>query len=317
MLLAAVVLLTFLMPMSQRSKATQDTSIEETLDRALDYLVNNYNATIGLIPEVPSSTTYYLYSDNFLASYILGYYTQNNLTLTSIATNISSTIWKYIQPLPDSMNQYMVLNSSVAAFNGSSNYIIASYENTVINSTINNGTEILHSFDYADIAFLKALYYSRTDQTQALIEYQIGADMFNGKGINDTAFRNGTQIGEYQTFKLALYIYVSRVLQQQYAQDIRTILLNMQANSGGFYTGYDENFSSNGTNTNVETTCLAILALKEPLIPLIPEFQYQILVSVLVISTALVVFLQKARKILSQDDGQAILSTGQHKEAHT
>jgi len=291
MLLAAVILLTFLMPTFQRAKATQDTATEEMLNRAIDYLVNNYNATMGLIAEVPNGTTYWIYSDNFLASFVLARYDPNNLTLTSISTNISDTISRYMSSYPDALNQYMVLESPVWAFNASNEYMILSHGNVVINATFNNQTDLLSSCDYADIAFLKALYFNYDNQTQAsLDEFRIGAGKFDGRGMNDTAFQSGKSKGQYQIFKLALYIYVSRILKQPYPQDRQSILLNMQASSGGFYTGYDENFSSNGTNTNVETTCLAILALKEPLIP---EFQYQILAIFLVISTALVVLLKK------------------------
>lgn len=35
----------------------------------------------------------------------------------------------------------------------------------------------------------------------------------------------------------------------------------MQAQNGGFYTGYDSSYSPDGTLTNTETTSLAILAL--------------------------------------------------------
>jgi hypothetical protein len=223
--------------------------------------VRNYNATVGLIPEVPGSSTYWLYSDNFLASFALWRYDPSNSTLANIVTNISSTILKYIQTVPNPLNQYMVLNSSIAAFNGSSDYTIGHYGDAVINMTLNNETGALNPSNYADIAFLEALYYASIGQVQnASDAYQIGKSMWNGKGMNDTVFQNTTQ---YQTFKLALYVYASKVLGQQFPLIAEATLLQMQAASGGFYTGYDENYSTNGTNTNVETTSLAILALFE------------------------------------------------------
>ena len=235
-----------------------------TLLLAVDYLVRNYNATVGLIPEVPGSSTYWLYSGNFLASYALWRCDPSNSTLANIVTNISSTISKYVQTVSNLLNQYMILNSSIAAFNDSSDYTIAHYGDAVINITLNNGTDTLNPSDFADIAFLEALYYHRIGQVQnASDAYQMGASMFDGKGLNDTLFQNGAQKGQYQTFKLALYVYASKVLGQQFPPNAETNLLKMQAASGGFYTGYDENYSTNGTSTNVETTSLAILALLE------------------------------------------------------
>lgn len=235
-----------------------------TLPLAVDYIVRNYNATVGLIPEVSGSSTYWLYSDNFLASYALWRYDPSNSNLANIVTNISSTISKYIQAVPNPLNQYMVLNSSNAAFNDSSDYAIAHYGDAVINITLNNGTDTLNPSDFADIAFLEALYYHSIGQVQnASDAYQIGASMFDGKGLNDTLFQDGAQKGQYQTFKLALYVYASKVLGQQFPPNAETTLLQMQAASGGFYTGYDGNYSTNGTNANVKTTSLAILALLE------------------------------------------------------
>jgi parallel beta-helix repeat protein len=154
----------------------------------------------------------------------------------------------------------MVLNSSsIWAFNGSSNYSITHYGDAVINITLNNETGALNPNNYADIAFLEAIYYSNVGLAQnSSFAYTIGQVMFDGNGLKDTVFQ-----GQYQTYKLALYIYASIILDQQFPLSTETTLLKMQAASGGFYTGYDQNYSTNGTNTNVETTSLAILALTE------------------------------------------------------
>ena len=85
--------------------------------------------------------------------------------------------------------------------------------------------------------------------------------MFDGTGMNDSVFQAGNQAGQYQTYKLALYIYASKVLGYPVNETTEADMLRMQGASGGFPTGYDSNFSNDGTNTNVETTSLAILAL--------------------------------------------------------
>jgi hypothetical protein len=238
---------------------------EPTVLAAVNYLVENYNSTVGLIPEVPGGNTYWLYSDNFLASLALERYDSQypgNLTVTNIAANIEGNLSKYIAGVPNVLNQYMVLNSSIAAFNISSSYTVSNYPGAVINITLNNGTNPLTPSLYADIAFLEAIYYNNTgDAKNANDNYQIGVKMYDGNGMNDSVFQTGAQKGQYQTFKLALYIYASKVLGYQFPQSAEAVLLRMQGASGGFYTGYDANFSSNGTNTNVETTSLAVLAL--------------------------------------------------------
>jgi hypothetical protein len=48
-------------------------------DKAINYLVLNYNETVGLIPETVNGSTFWLYSDNFLASLVLLYYDEGHL----------------------------------------------------------------------------------------------------------------------------------------------------------------------------------------------------------------------------------------------
>src|SRR6266849_11153315 len=57
--------------------------------RASNYLVANYNSSIGMIPEVPRGNTYFVYSDNFLAAYALN--GSADPTLKAIASNITKT----------------------------------------------------------------------------------------------------------------------------------------------------------------------------------------------------------------------------------
>lgn len=266
-----VVLVIFLISVSilQSSVIAQNMLAEPALRAAVNYLVENYNSTVGLIPEVPGGNTYWLYSDNFLASLALERYdsqSPGNSTITNTATYINGNVSKDIAGVPNVLNQYMALNSSIAAFNTSKSYTVSSHAGAVINVTLNNGTDKLNPFDYADIAFLEALYYNNAGYAKnATDSYQIGVKMYDGNGMNDSVFQKGPQKGQYQTFKLALYIYASKVLGYQFPQSAEAVLLRMQGTSGGFYTGYDANFSSNGTNTNVETTSLAILALLGPI----------------------------------------------------
>ena len=262
-----VVLAVFLVctPILLSPAIAQSTSTQPAVSAAVNYLVENYNSTVGLIPEVPGGNTYWLYSDNFLAALALERYDRaypGNSTVASVATNIESNLSKYSADVPNALNQYMVLNSSIAAFELSNNYFVQSWEGATISTTINNGTGSLTPSLYADISFLEAIYYSKTGQTKSADDnYQVGSEMFDGKGLTDSVFQSESQQGQYQTFKLALYIYASKALGNSVPQSAEDGMLIMQDASGGFRTGYYANFSNDMTNTNVETTSLAILAL--------------------------------------------------------
>lgn len=269
-----VVLVIFLIgtPVLHSFVTAQNTQVDLALPAAINYLVVNYNSTVGLIPEVPHGNTYWLYSDSFLALLALEQYNNQypgNLTVTNIAANIEGNLSKYIVEVPNVnlLNQYMVLNTSSktlnpSIFNASNSYTVTKDFGAIINITLNNGTGVLSSANYADISFLEAVYSNNIGQSNnANGNYTIGSQMFDGTGMNDSVFQTGNQAGQYQTYKLALYIYASKVLNYVLPQNVEADLLKMQGTSGGFYTGYDSSFSNNGTNTNTETTSLAILAL--------------------------------------------------------
>ena len=93
--------------------------------------------------------------------------------------------------------------------------------------------------------------------------YDEGVRLFNGTGFVDLPYTQpGPQHHQYQTYKLALYVYASIALDQPINMTVLSILLSMQDSDGGFYTGYNGSYSSEGTLTNSETTSLAILALE-------------------------------------------------------
>ena len=225
----------------------------EKCSQSCNYLYSNYNNSIklhsiGLISETPTNFTYWLYSDNFLASLVL----QSPCNDFDLAQNISKTISQY----PRYSNQYLELNSFVWNFNSSKNYRV----NDSIWTTINNQSGTLSPNDYADTAFLQAYYYGRwtTDGVKALSLFDIGYQMYkNNTGFVDKAFT-----GQFQTYKLALYIFVASVLHQPIQLSAIVNLLRMQdESSGGFYTSYLPNFSNDNSSTNTETTCLALLAI--------------------------------------------------------
>jgi hypothetical protein len=225
----------------------------EEIQSACDYLLSNYNSSLGLIAETPSHQRYFLFSDNFLASVVL----PKDCYDPSLANSIDSTLARYNpSKIP---NQYMVLECRGPYFNGSTNYELSGK----VWTTINNGTGPHLNDSYADIAFLQA-YFDLKCQHNAEKQspFDAGANLYDGVGFNDSAFRVGPSAGIYQTYKLALYIYIAALLNQTVPLSVLTNMMAMQNPAiGGFYTGYNPNHSINGT-TNTETTCLAIMALE-------------------------------------------------------
>jgi len=221
---------------------------------ACTYLESNFNASLGLVSETPSHEHYFLNSDNYLASLVLSRECRNS----GMAERINQTLARYdAQEFP---NQFMVF-SCREDLNGSKNYTLAGK----VWTTINNQSAGPLSDSYADIAFLRAYYEKMCAGSAlgALTAFSAGAAEYNGIGFNDTAFREGQSQGIYQTYKLALYIYVAELLGQRVPLSALTSLLRMQTTDGGFYTGYYPDLTHGNTTTNTETTSLAILALSD------------------------------------------------------
>ena len=235
------------------------------LTKATIFLVSKYSLHVGLISETGSSQTYWLYSDNFLATLALRQVGSFDPYLIAIADNISATNLFYVPKLGIATNQYMVLSSSwtgPCGFDSARSYIVAQSSNVQINVTLNNSTGILLDSDYADIAFLTAICLQHQgNHGEALTAFNLGVGFFDGIGFADQPFTNpGPSHDQYQTYKLALYVYAGKLLSQPVNQAALATLLKMQAPDGGFYTGYYANLTHDNSS-NTETTSLVILAL--------------------------------------------------------
>lgn len=256
------------------------------LDPAVSYLCENYNESLHLISETPNDhlkdNIYWIYSDNYLASLVLQEYDRNNLTQTKMARNITIKMQdcfdNYISETSKPMNQYMVLNqSSMLSERGFEFHAAKAFtlnttaDGAAINTTANNQSGLLDPMEYADIAFLNAIYcHELGREADAMTAYLNGIIQYDGKGFNDTPFKNHPR-HYYQTYKLALYIYASELLEQDYDILAFYTLLAMQQPKGGFATEYDSGLNATG-GTNTETTSLAIWSLMSISPTPIPEF---------------------------------------------
>ena len=228
------------------------------LANAIDHLVVGYDPQVGLIPETPDSATYWLFSDNFLAALALSQYGKDDAVMLGLAAKLSTSVTADSHGV-GSQNQYQALVSGPCEVHPTTNYNVSSIFGDQIKTTLDNGTGYLSPSKYADVAFLESVCFDRQgNATRAMEEYNVGKAMFDGIGLRDAPF---SATGQYQTYKLALYIYSSTVLGQPVDERALLTLLTLQAQSGGFYTGYSPDYSTGATLTNTETTSLVALAL--------------------------------------------------------
>jgi hypothetical protein len=220
--------------------------------KAYDYLAGNYNSTYGLVRENENIDKYWLWTDNILVSHVLKDYDYAK------ATNITSTIRHYNQVYDlDFRHPVGALFDQVAFFKSVTD------KNVVNNIWISDsdGSVELECSDYGDIAFYKSIYYYKAGKmADAKSCYEKGASMFDGIGIRDKAFDADGQ--RYSTYKIALWKIASNITGFGETKDALTIISYMQnSTTGGVYTHYRADMQPD-SQTNIETTSLAILAYK-------------------------------------------------------
>jgi hypothetical protein len=263
-----------------RADSTQS-DLNQVLDDAMNYLYANYVGYVGFIRESPDSqfyNNYWAYSDNYLASLVLRDYGD-----ALMADDITNRIELYLSQagICNPMSQYMALRESVFHFDNPQSVILARFGGATVMTTMNNviGDPLL-PWNYSDVAFLQAVYFKNLgNESGAMESYIYGMNRSDEKGFTDDAYKSDHR---YQTYKLALYIYASKLLGQEdynrtFFDKALVTLGTMQQSSpglsyGGFSTWYDSDLVARG-GVNTETTSLAVLALnlttpQEP----IPEF---------------------------------------------
>jgi hypothetical protein len=241
----------------------------KSLNLAFDYLISNYNPEVGLIrvsPDSPSlRNTYYVYSDNLLASFVILNYSSNKSQI-EIALNITNTIRHYISP--QYTNQYEALLGKADGFFPSRDIILYNKNGLNILATVaDSSLPKLNPREYADIGFLETVYYVlRGPYRKAVMSYNDALRTWDGTGFRDKAFNepSSDSYHQYQTYKLALYIYASKELGSGLKENILNMLMSLQSttgqNKGGFYTCYAVT-NNRLCLTNTETTAIAALAI--------------------------------------------------------
>ncbi len=226
---------------------------KEAVTRGEAFLVSLFDQELGLLPEYRGSKTYWVFHDNYLAAHALAdlrpdLSRQIRATLLKFGVTNSGKIEivynEASQPLPFRMYQL----TNVAVLEGKR------IRTEVVTTNVLNGWR-----EYADLLLLAALAQAQSAQGQARQEFERAEAMWDGRGFKDRATK---ATGIYATYKLALYLLAAERLKLKpvHHRDALEQLLAMQGQEGGWITDYKDGRSVG--LANVETTCLAILALK-------------------------------------------------------
>ena len=225
------------------------------IDKGVSYLDTRFHPVLGLLNESPQVAPhkYWLANDNLLAAHALA-----ELGRTGLSNKIILSARTYGVDRNGLIEVIWGVPVTYPPFVGEQILIKRIEDNEIWQENHLQGSQFLDWQEYANLGFLGALnQFHRGNIQEAIDQYDATLVRFDGIGFKDKAHD-----GRYETYKLALAIFTGRTLQTTNPDEgnMLSILTELQAEDGGFYTHYVTSDSPQG-DTNTETTSLALLAL--------------------------------------------------------
>ena len=267
-----------LLALSVPHPAVEDNPYAENIARAEEYLVNRFNANLGLIyesddpgthwltSEYPNfhwkyNQTYWLYSDNFFAFLALqGDYTQ-------ISKQINASITRYQQP-SSGVFEVVAGERIQLPLHAAEDYIVAQGADYVITIRRHNSTAL--ALNWLDLWLYEALEYDlEGNYRSAQFLVRRAETMWTGNGFWDLYY---LLTHTYSNHKLALFLFTIRALGITVPEEDTMLqrLWNMQNSNGGIASLADGTGEPIGSS-NTETTALTLLIYKQNLLDNFPK----------------------------------------------
>lgn len=256
-----VIVVTILLLTALVAVLTRPPAIDENLKAAAGFIVRQYNTVLRLCREAPyaAPNVFWLMSDNSLAQYALRTYDPE--MSTAILDELmrrgyaSDGHWDAVlgKPIPVPNKVMMTLT-------------IEESEDYVIKVDVRNEARYFVDWaSYADRLLLHALSLMwQGDIEHARVYFGYAKELWTGTGVRDPPESWTTQYGVFETYKLALLLLVSHVLQEPlpFQQALEDILWRMQREDGGIVTHYhgDTLEPWAEADANTETTAITIIA---------------------------------------------------------
>jgi hypothetical protein len=233
--------------------ATDLSRVHQSIARGQTFLADLFDSSMELLPEFRGSKTFWLFHDNYLAAHLL------EGTKPELSRRIRGTLHRF--GVTNSGKIEIVFDESPQALPFRTYQLtnVSSVAGKVIKTEIVT-TNLLKGWqEYADLLLFASVAERNTAPQSARLNFDRAAAMWDGTGFRD---RVVVQAGQYATYKLALYLIAADRLRltPPHRREVTERLLGLQAGEGGWRTDY--NAAAPLGLANVETTCLALLALQ-------------------------------------------------------
>jgi hypothetical protein len=231
-------------------------AIRLSQERAIAFLKAQYDLAVGLLRESPAigEHNFYLTNDNALAAYVLDLAGEKELAAT-LRASLKMYGWEtngFVEaawgvPITWPPNHHLdVVVRQVG-------------EDRVLQET-HDGPGYFYDWSaYSNLAFMAVVNEENRGYHESagrLFEMQMGK--FDGIGWQDKAYWDRNEV--YETLGLAWGLYAGALTGRPAPPALLQSILSRQGPSGGFHTHFSAS-EDRLADPNVETTCLALLAL--------------------------------------------------------
>jgi hypothetical protein len=225
------------------------------LKKLENFLLNQFNPEVGLLRESPDSSihpTYWLLSDNLLASLALRHYYPEKAKI------VNATLMKYGY-LRNGIHEALLGGIVRIPFETPEVITVVNTTNYAVKTEIRKGKVMNDWIDYADLlCYASVSEWNAGHREMAKNYFFRASDMWNGIGLFDKPTRLD---GFYSTYKLALLLYTSRLIEESvaYRWDLERILWSFKREDGGVRSHYLGDLTSE-REANTETASLILIA---------------------------------------------------------
>jgi hypothetical protein len=217
------------------------------------FLGDLFDPAIGLLPEYKGASVYWLFHDNYFAAKTL------RLSHPGLSRRLERAIRRYGVTRSGKIEIVFDEAQQPLPFRHPELIEVARVGDKIVKTEILTDRTMVDWQQYGDLLLMAALATHRDDPVAARARLAEALAMWDGVGLKD---RVTELTARYAVYKLALAVLAANRLEQRppALDAMLDRLLAQQSSTGGWITDYTADRKPAGL-ANVETTCLAVLAL--------------------------------------------------------
>jgi hypothetical protein len=219
------------------------------------FLASLFDPAVDLLPEYRGSRTYWLFHDNYLAAHVLAW------SRLGLSARVRAALERHGARSSGKIEIVVDGDPGRLPFRVPELVTVAEVEGRTLRTERLTAPEEKQWRLYADLLLLAAIARASTEIDDARRDLDAALRLWDGQGFKDRVVEVA---GHYATYKLALALIAAARAGAPLPmrREILQRLLALESSQGGWITDYAPGGKPRGL-ANVETTCLALIALAQ------------------------------------------------------